>query len=95
MIYLWYAYKCIVAKTVHFFSGSLIYIFVGTGAGLLLIFIGIFIFVIRRKRKQAHAMTDMKDNSSTDFSKNFFERFVKKKRLNFSFTTKMYFCIKL
>ena len=74
MIYLWYAPKSTIVKIVQnsFFAGSLIYILVGTGAGLLLIFIVIFIFVIRRKQKQAHPMTDMKNNSFSDFSKNFF-----------------------
>ena len=60
-----------VNKTALFFADSLIYILLGTGAGLLLIFIGIVIFVIRRKQKKVHAMVDMKNNSSTDFSKNF------------------------
>ena len=35
-------------------------------------------FVIWRKQKQVHALTDMKDNFSTDFSKNFFNNFQKK-----------------
>ena len=62
--------KALSLKLYNFFAGSLIYVFVGTGTGILLIFIAIGIFVIRRKQKQAHTLTDMKDNSSTDFSKN-------------------------
>ena len=75
MIYFWYARKNIITKTLQncsFFADSSIYVFVGTGAGLLLIFIGIVIFVIRRKQKQAHAMTDIKNDSSSNFSKKFF-----------------------
>ena len=64
--------KALSLKLYNFFAGSLMYVFVGTGTGLFLIFIRIVIFVIRRKQKQAHAMTDMKDNSSTDFSKEIF-----------------------
>ena len=78
MIYLWYALKCIIVKNCTFFSDSLIYVFVGTGAGLLLIFIGIVMFVIWRKQKQVYALNDMKDNFSTDFSKNCFNNFEKK-----------------
>ena len=79
MIYLWYALKSIITKTPQncFFLDSLIYVLVRTGVGLLLIFVGIAMFVIRRKQKQVHAMTDTKDNSSTDFSKNFLTIFKK------------------
>ena len=72
MTYLWYAFKSIIAKLYNFFADILIYVFVVTGTGLFLIFIGIVIFVIRRKQKQAHAMTNMQDNSSLNFSKKFF-----------------------
>ena len=75
MVYLWYALKTIIAKTLQncsFFAGSLIYVLLRIGAGILLIFIEIVMFVIRRKQKQVDALTDMKDNSSIDFKTNFF-----------------------
>ena len=80
MIYVWYALKSIITKSLQncFFFRFFNICFCGYRSRIVVDFCWNSYVCDSQKAKQVHAMTDTKDNSSTDFSKNFFNNFQKK-----------------
>ena len=87
-------------KTVPFFSVSLIRILVGIVgyidySRIVVDFYCDIYFCDLQKAKTSPRYDQHKNNSSTDFSKNFFKQFAKRKRSKFFYVEQKYFCIKL